>query len=479
MTDKLENNDKSVLNTEISGEMKKSYLDYAMSVIVSRAIPAIEDGLKPVQRRILYSMNLMGLKPGSQTKKSARIVGDVIGKFHPHGDTAIYDALVRMAQDFSLRYPLIFGQGNFGSIDGDPPAAYRYCVTGDSLVVTSDGLKRIDKISENEDINIKVLSKDKKINSAIKWFDSGIHPTKTITTDKGFSLTGSFNHPLLTLGSDLMGRPIFIWKTLEQIKEGDFVVLDRLQDNFWSEKEIDLKKYKPELKNKKTKIRIVPEKLNKDLAFVLASLTAEGSFSGGKLEFCNTDEFWVEEFEEKWDRLFPDSSLHKFKRKPSSYGKKEYYQLECHCRYTLEFLRNIGLLWSKSKYRKIPDLLLQSPKHVLSEFTRMFFEGEGGLVCNKKMKEIRLCSSNEHLIKMFHLILLRFGIDSFKRFDNHKNLHLLQIRGKRNFLRFYKEIGFFSERKKKKLEFALISYKKDTSLRDYVPLISDFISLHD
>lgn len=101
-------------------------MDYAMSVIVSRALPAIEDGLKPVQRRILYSMNLMGLKPGSQTKKAARIVGDVIGKFHPHGDTAIYDALVRMAQDFSLRYPLVFGQGNFGSIDGDPPAAYRY-----------------------------------------------------------------------------------------------------------------------------------------------------------------------------------------------------------------------------------------------------------------------------------------------------------------------------------------------------------------
>jgi DNA gyrase subunit A len=97
-----------------------------MSVIVSRAIPAIEDGLKPVQRRILYSMNAMGLKPNTATKKSARIVGDVIGKFHPHGDSAVYDAMVRMAQDFSLRYPLVFGQGNFGSIDGDPPAAYRY-----------------------------------------------------------------------------------------------------------------------------------------------------------------------------------------------------------------------------------------------------------------------------------------------------------------------------------------------------------------
>ncbi len=116
----------SIIPTEVSEEMKKAYLDYAMSVIVSRAIPAIEDGLKPVQRRILFVMHQMGLKPSSQTKKSARVVGDVIGKYHPHGDVAVYDALVRMAQDFSLRYPLVFGQGNFGSIDGDPPAAYRY-----------------------------------------------------------------------------------------------------------------------------------------------------------------------------------------------------------------------------------------------------------------------------------------------------------------------------------------------------------------
>lgn len=118
--------EKGVINTEVSGEMKKSYLDYAMSVIVSRAIPSIEDGIKPVQRRILYSMQQMGLKPNTQTKKSARIVGDVIGKYHPHGDTAVYDTMVRMAQDFSLRYPLVFGQGNFGSIDGDASAAMRY-----------------------------------------------------------------------------------------------------------------------------------------------------------------------------------------------------------------------------------------------------------------------------------------------------------------------------------------------------------------
>ncbi|MFA5258746.1 MAG: DNA gyrase subunit A [Candidatus Pacearchaeota archaeon] len=113
------------INTEISNEMKRAYIDYAMSVIVSRALPSVEDGLKPVHRRILWAMKLMGLEKG-MTKKSARIVGDTMGKFHPHGDSAIYDAMVRMAQDFSLRYPLVHGQGNFGSMDGDGAAASRY-----------------------------------------------------------------------------------------------------------------------------------------------------------------------------------------------------------------------------------------------------------------------------------------------------------------------------------------------------------------
>ena len=121
-----EKEDKQLILTEITEEMKKSYLDYAMSVIVSRALPAIEDGLKPVQRRILYAMKEIGLQYSKQTKKSVAVVGEVLKSYHPHGDSSVYGALVRMAQDFSLRYPLVFGQGNFGSIDGDPPAAYRY-----------------------------------------------------------------------------------------------------------------------------------------------------------------------------------------------------------------------------------------------------------------------------------------------------------------------------------------------------------------
>jgi DNA gyrase subunit A len=110
----------------IEDEMKKSYLDYSMSVIIGRALPDVRDGLKPVHRRILYTMQQMGLQPNRATRKCARIVGDVMGKYHPHGNLAVYDALVRLAQTWSLRYPLIFGQGNFGSVDGDPPAADRY-----------------------------------------------------------------------------------------------------------------------------------------------------------------------------------------------------------------------------------------------------------------------------------------------------------------------------------------------------------------
>ena len=116
----------SIININIEDEMRQSYLDYAMSVIIGRALPEVKDGLKPVHRRILFAMNEIGNDFNKPYKKSARIVGDVIGKYHPHGDSAVYDAAVRMAQDFSLRYPLVDGQGNFGSIDGDPPAAMRY-----------------------------------------------------------------------------------------------------------------------------------------------------------------------------------------------------------------------------------------------------------------------------------------------------------------------------------------------------------------
>ena len=139
----------------IDEEMKSAYIDYAMSVIVSRALPDARDGLKPVQRRVLYGMSELGLNYSGQTKKSARIVGEVLGKFHPHGDSSVYDAMARLAQDWNQRYPLVWGQGNFGSMDGDPVAAMRY-TEAKLEKIAEDVIADLDKDTVDFQLNKKV-----------------------------------------------------------------------------------------------------------------------------------------------------------------------------------------------------------------------------------------------------------------------------------------------------------------------------------
>src|SRR5207248_5461143 len=180
---------------ELEQEMRSSYLDYAMSVIVGRALPDVRDGLKPVHRRVLYGMHEAGLQPNKPYKKSAATVGDVMGKYHPHGDQAIYDTLVRMAQPFSLRYPLVDGQGNFGSVDDDPPAAMRYCLAPDTRVETRTGSYRIaDLVSgaapdSDNPVDLEVLDRRGRRVHASVLFHSGEHPTLRIRTREGYELT--------------------------------------------------------------------------------------------------------------------------------------------------------------------------------------------------------------------------------------------------------------------------------------------------
>ena len=137
-----------IIPVSLEDEMKSSYIDYSMSVIVARALPDVRDGLKPVHRRVLYGMHELGVAYNKPYKKSARIVGEVLGKYHPHGDTAVYDTMVRMVQDFSLRYPLVDGQGNFGSVDGDSPAAMRYTEARLSKIA-EEMLRDLDKNTVN------------------------------------------------------------------------------------------------------------------------------------------------------------------------------------------------------------------------------------------------------------------------------------------------------------------------------------------
>ncbi len=158
----MSNQEEKIISIDIAEEMKKSYLDYAMTVIVSRALPDVRDGLKPVHRRILYSMNELGLVPSKPHRKSARIVGDVLGKYHPHGEKAVYDAMVRLAQDFSTRYLLVDGHGNFGSVDGDGAAAMRYTEVR-MTKLASEMLRDIDKETVDYKLNFDETLKEPKV----------------------------------------------------------------------------------------------------------------------------------------------------------------------------------------------------------------------------------------------------------------------------------------------------------------------------
>src|SRR4051794_17809653 len=188
--------------------MQRSFLDYAMSVIVSRALPDVRDGLKPVHRRVLYAMYDGGYRPDRGYSKCSRVVGDVMGQYHPHGDSAIYDTLVRLAQPWAMRLPLVDGQGNFGSPGNDPPAAMRYCVVGSTRVQTADGPIAIGDVvpdaqpDTDTHIDLKVGGVSGEYVLATKLFPSGRHAPSEVATADGRSLVGTGNHPLLALVQD-------------------------------------------------------------------------------------------------------------------------------------------------------------------------------------------------------------------------------------------------------------------------------------
>jgi DNA gyrase subunit A len=215
----------------LEDEMRTAYLDYAMSVIVGRALPDVRDGLKPVHRRVLYAMNELGLGPTRSYSKCALIVGEVMGKYHPHGDSAIYDTLVRMAQDFSMRALLVDGQGNFGSVDDDPAAAMRYCVVGDTRVRLASGTARIADIADGMEsdseraIDLTVLDRLGRPVRASRVFHSGEHLTLKLRTREGYELTGTYNHPVLCF-FELAGVPILLWRLLGEICPGERVVMN-------------------------------------------------------------------------------------------------------------------------------------------------------------------------------------------------------------------------------------------------------------
>ena len=210
-------------------EMQRSFLDYAMSVIVARALPDVRDGLKPVHRRVLYAMYDSGFRPDRGYVKCSRVVGDVMGNYHPHGDSAIYDTLVRLAQPWSMRAPLIDGQGNFGSPGNDPAAAMRYCVVGDTLVRTPDGEVPIAELvpdappNSTTEVDFKVIGRDGVPVRVSAFHHSGEHPVLTVRAGDR-SITVTANHPLLAIGR-VHGVPRLIWKLAGELTPADVLVV--------------------------------------------------------------------------------------------------------------------------------------------------------------------------------------------------------------------------------------------------------------
>ncbi len=469
-----------IIPRDVVEEMRQSYLDYAMSVIVSRALPDVRDGLKPVQRRILYAMHEAGNTPDRPYKKSARTVGDVLGKYHPHGDAPVYEALVRMAQDFSLRYPLVDGHGNMGSVDGDPPAAMRYCVTGDTLVVTDRGLVRIDELSPRgeEDIAVQVLSREARVNTASKWFDCGVFPTRRVVTRHGYEVTGTTNHPLLACVPGRDGRPTLVWKTIQEIVPGDWLVLDR-SDSLWPADLVDLRPYHPHLPpGSRAQRHLLPERLTEGLAFLLGALVAEGTFRENVMEFTNAADELVEIFRRIWSKEFPTCRLHAFLRQPISFGKKPFWQLQIVSRQVIAFLKNLGLS-GKSSERLIPSVILRSPKAVVAAFLRGLYEGDGAVErSGHSLIRVGLTAKNRSLLRQVQTVFLRFGIVSTLYHDSRGEYRLV-LTGQTNLELFARHIGFVSSTKRRNLLEVLTLYSgRALSRTDFIPFLADFVRRH-
>ncbi len=460
----------------ITDEMSTSYLDYAMSVIVSRALPDVRDGLKPVHRRILYAMWSIGLKANAKFRKSATVVGEVLGKYHPHGDSAVYDSMVRMAQDFAMRYPLVRGQGNFGSMDGDRPAAMRYCVTGDTLILTDKGIVPIDSISnkEEEKINLSILNYQGKVKKADRFFNSGKHKIIKVSTKEGYEVQGSFNHPLLVWTKDKFNRPTITWKMLFEISTDDHVLINR-NSSLFSKINLNLSQYHPNRKSRQTVIKL-PKLMNNNLAFLLGALVSEGSYSRGQISFNNSDKAFYNKVKNIILKEFPGVKLYEREIKGNCQELSIYHQM------VVEFLGNIGLSFKKSEAKEIPFSVLTSKKEVVKSFLQSLFEGDGSVLYRVDKRhggrtiELTYNSKSEKLIQQLKTVLLNFQVVTTSPYQDKRNdCYKLIISGVENINHFYKNINFFSKRKKDVLAKIKNLNPSRLSQTDSIPYLNKYL----
>ncbi|HTD07748.1 MAG TPA: DNA gyrase subunit A, partial [Solirubrobacteraceae bacterium] len=372
-------------------EMRTAYLDYAMSVIVGRALPDVRDGLKPVHRRVLYAMNELGLGPTRSYAKCAKIVGEVMGNYHPHGDSAIYDTLVRMAQEFSMRNELVDGQGNFGSVDDDPAAAMRYCVAGDTRVRTSDGTVRIDSLlpgarpdSENP-VDVKVLDRLGRPVHASVLFHSGEHPTLRLRTAEGYELTGTANHPVLCL-LDMAGVPLLMWKLLEEIGPGERVLLHRGGPS--TEEPLD--------------------ESERMLALLAGALVAEGWFSDKRAGFNNIDRRFFDAVIGAYDAVV-GGPRYVYSRIIASGSLC--HELDVQNLFALRQSALAEMEGLVSENKRVPEFVWAAGRGMKRVFLQALFEGDGSCsLLPRSTIQISYSTRSAQLAHDVQQLLLEFGV---------------------------------------------------------------------
>ncbi len=437
-------------------EMRTAYLDYAMSVIVGRALPDVRDGLKPVHRRVLYAMNELGLGPTRPYAKCAKIVGEVMGNYHPHGDTAIYDALVRMAQDFSMRNELVDGQGNFGSVDDDPAAAMRYCVTGDTRVATTSGTVRIDAIAPgaraNTDtgVEVEVLDRLGRPVHASTLFHSGEHPTLRLTTAEGYQLSGTHNHPVLCL-VDMAGVPLLMWRLLEEVRAGDRVLLNRTPrpaDDVLTER-------------------------SRNLALLAGAFVSEGWFGARRAGFNNVDEEFFESVIAAYDGVVA-GPRYVYSRVIASGSVCHELDVQ-----NLSALRSSPLAeleGALSASKRVPELVWNKSGAFKRVFLQALFTGDGSSsLLPRSTIQISYSTRSEDLARDVQLLLLEFGVVSRLSTSSRGQIKVV-ITNRRDARLFAGRIGFMGAKQAKlERDLSTVPLTSRALSHDHVPYVADYI----
>lgn len=444
---------------DIQQEMQRSYIDYAMSVIVGRALPEVRDGLKPVHRRVLYAMYDSGFRPDRSHAKSARSVAETMGNYHPHGDASIYDTLVRMAQPWSLRYPLVDGQGNFGSPGNDPPAAMRYCVTADALVrlpfgqsvrigdVVPGAKPNTDNVTE-----LKVLDRHGNPVLADRLFHSGDHQTYTVRTAEGYEVTGTANHPLLCL-VDVGGVPTLLWKLIEEIRPDDCVVLQRTPPM-----ELGPADWEPTME-----------------ALLLGAFVSEGFVSEARAGFNNLDRDFFNTVVAAYDAVVGGA---RYVSERTIASGSLLYELDIQNVAALKCSRLWDVVGQRSADKAVPEWLLQAPASVKRAFLQALFEGDGSCsILPRNTIQISYSTRSQRLAKDVQQMLLEFGVVS-RRYRHAVGEHKVVITNRAQAELFAAQIGFGGA-KQDKLVSILSSMPRCAGMdSDHVPGLARFIRNH-